>query len=187
MSDDLADTLRAILERLANLGVSYMLVGSVAALAHGRSRATQDFDLVVQMGEETARELVRSLPPDRFYASEEAATDAVRHSTLFNVVDMTTGWKVDFVPLKQRPFSQREFARRREVEVLGMRVFVASVEDVILAKLEWSERGGGSARQLEDVRELVRVAGDRLDVAYVEAGAADLGVADVWAGVRAAG
>lgn len=183
MSDDLAATLRALLERLSQLGIPYMLVGSVAALAYGRSRATQDFDLVVRLDEAEARKLVRSLPADRFYASEEAAIDAVRRSTLFNVIDMTTGWKVDLVPLKQRPFSQCEFERRREVEVLGMRVFVASLEDVILAKLEWSELGGGSARQLEDVRELVRIAGDRLDVAYVEAGAAELGVAPAWLSV----
>lgn len=185
MSDDLAATLRAILERLAELGVPYMLVGSVAALAYGRSRATQDFDLVVDLDEATASKLARSLPANRFYVSEEAAADAVRTSTLFNVIDMTTGWKVDLVPLKRRPFSRRELARRREVEVLGMRVFVASVEDVILSKLEWSALGGGSARQLEDVQELVRLVGDRLDVAYVEAGAAELGVSEAWVSVRA--
>ena len=184
MSDDLVATLRAILERLEQLGLPYMLVGSVAALAHGRSRATQDFDLVVELDEARARELVRSLPGDRFYASEDAAVDAVRRRTLFNVIDMSTGWKVDLVPLKRRPFSQREFQRRREVEVLGMRVFVASLEDIILAKLEWSELGGGSARQLEDVRELVRIAGEQLDVAYVEAGVAELGVSAAWTSVR---
>jgi hypothetical protein len=185
MSDDLAATLRAILERLAELGVPYMLVGSVAALAYGRSRATQDFDLVVALDEATARKLARSLPADRFYASEEAAADAVRSSTLFNVIDMTTGWKVDLVPLKQRAFSRREFNRRREVEVLGMRVFVASLEDVILSKLEWSALGGGSARQLEDVRELARIAGEQLDEAYIEAGATELGVSAAWASIRA--
>lgn len=59
MSDDLAATLRAIIERLSALGVEYMLVGSVAALAYGRSRATQDFDLVVALDEATARAFVR--------------------------------------------------------------------------------------------------------------------------------
>jgi hypothetical protein len=176
MSDDLTATLRAILDRLGELGVPYMVVGSIAALAYGRSRATQDFDLVVALDGATARALVRSLPQDRFYASEEAAADAVRDSTMFTVIDMTTGWKIDLVPLKRRPFSRREFQRRREVELLGLRVFVASLEDVILSKLEWSTLAGGSARQLEDVRELVRIAGDRLDVTYLEAGAEELGL-----------
>lgn len=187
MSDDLAETLRTVIEMLERLGVEYMLVGSVAALAHGRARATQDFDAVVSMDASTARSLVRSLPSDRFYASEDAAVQAVREGTMFNLIDMTTGWKVDLVPLKARPFSVREFSRRRLVQVFGLEVFVASVEDVILAKLEWSTIAGGSARQLEDVRELLRINGTRVDVAYLEAGAEELGVATTFAEVRAAG
>lgn len=46
-----------------------MLVGSMAALAHGRSRSTQDFDVVIDADLPTLRALVRSLPDDRFYAS----------------------------------------------------------------------------------------------------------------------
>lgn len=181
MSDDLAATLRAVVALLGKLGVDYMLVGSVAALAHGRSRATQDFDLVASIDATTARALVRALPADRFYASEDAAIQAVKSSTMFNLIDMSTGWKVDVVPLKRRPFSVREFSRRRVVEVLGLEVFVASVEDVILSKLEWSTLAGGSARQLEDVRELLRIGGSRVDVDYLRSGAAELGVADALA------
>ena len=51
MSDDLAEVLRVLLERLASVGVPYMIVGSVAALAHGRARATQDLDVVVDADE----------------------------------------------------------------------------------------------------------------------------------------
>jgi hypothetical protein len=48
MTDELTDTLREIVARLEALGIGYMLVGSVAALAHGRSCSTQDFDLVIE-------------------------------------------------------------------------------------------------------------------------------------------
>ncbi len=181
MSDDLVLTLRTLLAELEVLGAPYMLVGSVAALAYGRSRATQDFDLVVSLDETTARKLVRALPAERFYASEEAAVDAVRHATLFNIIDLATGWKVDVVPLKRRAFSQREFQRRRLVEVVGLRMFVASVEDVIVAK--WSKLAGGSSRQLDDVVALIELAGPQLDVQYVEESAAELGVTD---GLRSA-
>jgi hypothetical protein len=186
VSDDLVLTLRTLLAELEALGAPYMLVGSVAALAYGRSRATQDFDLVVALDEPTARKLVRALPSERFYASEEDAVDAVRHATLFNVIDLATGWKVDIVPLKRRAFSQREFQRRRLVEVLGLSVFVASVEDVIVAKLEWSMLAGGSARQTEDVVALIELTGPRLDVGYIEETAAELNVTEGWRAARAA-
>jgi hypothetical protein len=185
VSDDLAATLRAIIERLEALGIGYMVVGSVAALAHGHSRTTQDFDVVVQAGGEQLRAFVRSLPAGRYYASEDAAIDAARLSTLFNVIDLGTGWKVDVIPLKRRPFSQREFGRRRAVELLGLQVRVASVEDVIVAKLEWSVMGGGSTRQLDDVKALIRLSGAALDRAYIEQACDELGLADAWLNVSA--
>ena len=183
MSDDLLATLRAIVGRLERLGVPYMLVGSVAALAHGRSRATQDFDVVVRVDETSLRAFLADLPKDQFYVSESAALDALRRSTMFNVIDMATGWKVDLVPLKRRPFSRREFDRRTTMELLGERLFVATVEDTILAKLEWSKLGGGSTRQLEDVRELLRIHHGRLDDAYILAGIEELGVQADWSEV----
>jgi hypothetical protein len=180
MSDDLAATLRALVERLDALDIAHMLVGSVAALAHGRSRSTQDFDVVIDVERDSLLALVQALDPERFYVSEEAAIEALTRWSSFNVIDLATGWKVDLIPLKPRPFSRREFSRRQSMSVFDIEVCVASVEDVVLAKLEWSKRAGGSARQLEDVRELVSLWGDRLDCDYVAAGAAELGVVDAW-------
>jgi hypothetical protein len=186
MTDDLASALRAIIERLEQQGIGYMVVGSVAALAHGRSRTTQDFDLVIDADAQRMRALLASLPSERFYASEEAAMEALRRESIFNVVDLETGWKIDLVPRKRRAFSLTEFSRRTQLVVLGMQVFVASLEDTVLAKLEWSKLGGGSVRQLEDVRELVAVAGEGLDVEYVERWARELGVEAEWNAVRTA-
>jgi hypothetical protein len=61
---------------------------------------------------------------------------------------------------------------------------VASAEDVIISKLEWAKLGG-SARQIEDVAELVRIAG-QLDDAYLEHWIAELGLLDQWRAARRA-
>jgi hypothetical protein len=53
-----------------------MLVGSVAASVYGRQRATQDFDVVLEARAPALRALVRSLPEERFYVSEDAALGA---------------------------------------------------------------------------------------------------------------
>lgn len=179
MTDELPDTLREIVARLEANGISYMVVGSVAASVHGRQRATQDFDIVVEARASALRALVRSLPEERFYVSEEAAMEALRHGTQFNVLDMVTGWKVDLIVRKHRDFSETEFARRSRVEVMGVSAYVASVEDVIVAKLEWAKIGG-SERQLEDVRELVRIRNERLDRTYVEQWVLRLGLDEMW-------
>jgi Nucleotidyltransferase of unknown function (DUF6036) len=180
VTDDFLSTLREIVERLDRLGIPYMLVGSMAALAHGRVRTTQDFDLVIDVDESRLRTLVKAFPEERFYVSEEAATDALRLQSLFNVIDMETGWKIDLIPRKRRPFSLEEFSRRQRLSLLGLDVAVASVEDTIISKLEWAKLGGSSARQLEDVRELRGIAGDRLDLAYIERWVRELGLESEW-------
>lgn len=179
MTDELSETLREIVTRLESHGIAYMLVGSIAALAYGRDRSTKDFDLVVEAGAAALRALVRSLPEERFYASEDAALEALRYETQFNVIDMVTGWKVDLIPRKHRAFSETEFARRARLDVLGVPTYVASVEDVIVAKLEWA-KVGGSERQLEDVRELVRVKSTGLDRSYVEQWVQRLDLREMW-------
>jgi hypothetical protein len=181
VTDDFWTTLRAIVKRFDELGIAYMLVGSVAALAHGRSRTTNDVDMVVEVDERKLRAFVASLPSERFYASEQAALDALRRQALFNVIDIETGWKIDVVPRKRRAFSREEFSRRRVLDVSGTALPVASLEDVILSKLEWAKLSGGSARQLEDAEALVRLAGDALDVAYIQRWAKELGVEAEWA------
>lgn len=181
MTDDLTTTLSEVVARLNAAGIDYMLVGSLAALAHGRPRSTQDLDLVVRASGAQLDALVHSLPEDRFYASREAARDALRSQTLFNVIDMLTGWKVDLIPLKRREFSRVEFERRRRSRLLGQDVWVASLEDTVVAKLEWSKLASGSGRQLEDVRELLRVAGDRLDHEYVQRWVTELQLEAEWA------
>ena len=179
MTDDLAETLREIVARLETLGIPYMVVGSVAASAYGRQRATQDFDVVVDARAPALRALVRSLPEDRFYVSEEAALEALRYETQFNVLDMVTGWKADLIPRKQRPFSETEFGRRARLDVMGVPTYVASVEDLIVAKLEWG-KASGSERQLEDVRTLVRIIGAKLDRTYVEEWIQRLDLREMW-------
>ena len=66
---------------------------------------------------------------------------------------------------------------------MGTRVWVATIEDVIVAKLEWSKLAGGSARQLEDVRALVEMNEDRLDREYIEASVAELDLQTAWESV----
>lgn len=172
------DFLRRIVRHLEDAGVPYMVAGSLASTFHGRPRTTEDIDLVVEL-DAAALLRVLSLDPERYYVSEEAASDALRRESQFNVIDMETGWKADLIVRKSRPFSETEFSRRERVRLLGVDCHVASAEDTILAKLEWAKQGE-SERQLRDVVGVLSTRGDDLDVEYIEKWADALGIRDLW-------
>ncbi len=171
------------LERLVGLleaaGVPYMVAGSFASTYHGVPRTTQDIDIVVEPTFGTLGRLLNLLPEDRYYVSEQAARDALRARGQFNVIDLESGWKVDLIIRKERPFSREEFGRRKTACVLGVDVMVASAEDTILAKLEWAKRSS-SERQLRDVAGVLRVTGDALDRAYLLPWLDRLGLHEQW-------
>jgi hypothetical protein len=60
------------------------------------------------------------------------------------------------------------------------KVYIASAEDTILAKLEWYRLGGEvSEREWRDVVGVVQVQGERLNRDYLYIMAAELGVVDL--------
>jgi hypothetical protein len=162
-----ADVLQRISAALHHAGVEYMLTGSFASAYHGAPRSTQDIDFVIQATLEQLKTLVQFLPENQYYVDLSTAVESHQRESMFNVIDLGSGWKVDFVFRKSRPFSEEEFGRRRRVILHGIPIFVASVEDVIVAKLEWS-RLAQSHRQIEDVAALLRIRSDSLDRDYTE-------------------
>jgi hypothetical protein len=158
-----------------------MVAGSFASTAHGLPRATQDLDLIIDPPSAVALEaLLASMPADKYYVDADTARDALRRRSMFNLIDLASGWKVDLIVRKNRPFSRDEFARRMKMALLGVQVCVASAEDTIVAKLEWSKQSGGSEQQRRDVAGIVANAGDALDRVYVERWVRDLGLDDEW-------
>jgi hypothetical protein len=180
-------TLEAFLERLAGAlrdsGTPAMLTGSVAAAYLGALRSTLDVDVVIDPDPSTLERLVDAIEAAGWYVSRDAARDALAERTMFNVIDGETGWKADLIVRKNRAFSASEFARRQPMAFGDGTLAIVRIEDLILAKLDWA-RQGGSARQLEDVRTLCTLAGDTLDVAYLEQWVPTLAVESLWRSVR---
>ncbi len=175
--------LRVLATSLGGSGIPFMITGSVAAAYHGAARATMDVDAVIDPTPPQLTTLLQRVQDAGLYVSLEAARAALADRTMFNIIDPETGWKADLIVRKNRPFSVEEFARQVPAELLGERVAVATLEDVILSKLEWATIGG-SARQLEDVRRLLAIGSDVLDFAYVERWVVSLGLRRAWQSVR---
>lgn len=174
-----AHFLCTLVKHLDAAGIHHMVAGSFASTYHGRPRSTQDIDIVVELEEASLLALLQALPQERFYVSEEAAREALKVRQQFNIIDTHTGWKAVLIIRKARPFSRVEFNRRTRATILGSDTWVASAEDTLLAKLEWASRSG-SDRQVEDAAGILEIAGDNLDVAYIERWADELGVTALW-------
>ena len=98
---------------------------------------------------------------------------------MFNIVDMKTSWKIDLIICKSRAFSREEFSRRKLQNVQGTSLFVASAEDMILAKLEWAKLGK-SQRQIEDAANILKLRADWLDRTYLDKWVGELELAEQW-------
>jgi hypothetical protein len=184
--NDLANLLRRLTAALDQAKIPFMIAGSFASTAHGAPRTTQDLDVVIDPADARALDaLLNQFPAAAYYVDTETAHDALRRRSMFNVIDLATGWKVDFILRKNREFSRNEMKRRIAMPMLGISVFVASPEDTIVAKLEWSREGGGSERQRRDVAGILAAIGDGLDVTYIERWVAELDLDEEWQAARA--
>lgn len=159
--------------------VPYMVTGSYASSAHGTPRATNDIDIVIAPTIDQLRDLMQQFPSNSYYADQDDAFDALKHRLQFNIIDFATMWKADLIFQKDRDFSRLEFSRRRVHTVAGQRVYLATAEDILLAKLEWHKMGE-SDRQLEDAVGIVRRQAVSLDREYVERWASELGLQEQW-------
>lgn len=179
----LASFLTLIARTLQDAEIPFMLTGSLAAAFYGTPRATQDVDLIIESQPENLQRLVDNLGAAGLYVDLESALEALRSGGQFNAIDPSTGWKADLIFRKARPFSETEFRRRQQRELFGIEVALTTLEDLIIAKLEWSELGD-SELQRRDIRELLEIAGDSVDQNYLGRWIDTLGLQRAWARVK---
>jgi hypothetical protein len=178
-----AGLLAQVVSALDRAGIPHMLVGSFASMSHGAPRATQDIDIVIDPTPEALDRFTAEFGGGEIYVSPSAQA-ALASRDQFNLIDATTGWKVDLIIRKDRPFSRTEFGRRTRARALDVEVYLASAEDTVLAKLEWAAMSG-SDRQVADASTVLAVGGDELDRNYLDRWAAELGVTELLARAQA--
>jgi len=171
---DQLETIEDVSRRLDKLGIPYMLTGSVAMTHYAEPRMTRDIDIVIDLGPNGVDALVAEFS-DGYYVDAGAVDEAVRHSSMFNLVHLANAVKVDCIIRKASEYRRVEFDRRRAVEMEEVRLFVVSREDLILSKLAWA-KDSHSEMQLRDVANLMR---GGYDSEYVDKWKDVLGVEDL--------
>ena len=123
-----------------------------------------------------AESVVRMLAADDFYIPATTSLKALRSTGSFNLLDPRTGAKIDlFVAAGDDEFERMRLSRRVETTILGVRTWVATPEDLILAKLRW-RTASGSERQWRDCFELAAI--NDLDLVHLRTWAPALDVSE---------
>ena len=182
-ANEIAAAVEPVVEVLERLGVSYYIGGSVASSAYGIARSTLDVDMVSTLKIEHVLHLVESLK-DKYYISKDLITDAINRTSSFNLIHLETALKIDIFITKNRIYDQTAAQRIRadtlSDEKSAPRFYLASPEDVVLAKLEWFRSGGGvSDRQWNDVLGVLKVQGGSIDEQYLRHWAQQLGISEL--------
>ena len=157
------DFLKKIISFFNDAGIEYMLSGSVALSVYTLPRATRDFDFVVHLNQKDIVSLTDHFK-EGYYCDMDAVQEAVQNQSIFNIIDHASGFKADFVVLKNEPFRKTEFSRRTKIDFYGMPIYFVTPEDLLLSKLIWIQDIQSNI-QLEDIRNLSQL--DNLDLRYI--------------------
>ena len=164
------EVLLQVVKALEAGNIPYVIVGSFAGAAHGVIRSTMDADLIADLRSEQVPQFIAALQ-SKFYLDAGAIRKAIAHRASFNLIHYETSFKVDIFIPRKRDFDKAQFERRVIIPLMGEEhpLPVASVEDTILAKLEWYKAGGEtSQRQWRDVITLLSLHYPVLDLDYMD-------------------
>lgn len=178
---DPSELLTRLSQTLEKLRIPYLVTGSVATIAYGEPRFTNDIDVVVRMVGFQIDSFCGAFPRDEFYVSRDAVEDAVSRNGQFNILHPSTGLKIDVMVADQSDFNDSRFSRARRLHVAqDHEVTFASPEDVIIKKLAFY-REGGSEKHLRDIRGVLAVTGKEIDRTYIDRWVLKLGLTAEWA------
>ncbi len=174
---DLARVLRIVVETLEASASNYLVVGSTAAATWGVVRTTRGVDVVVAVSTSEVAALAQQLVAANVYVPDSVlAGDESNAITSFNVLDSETGGKVDvFVATDGDAFTASRIDRRIRAEVFGVPCWIATAEDVLLAKLHW-RRDSRSEVQWRDCVEIAAI--NDLDMDYLRRWSNELEIVD---------
>lgn len=144
-------------------GIAHVLVGSLSSNVHGFARSTKDMDLVVQADATEMDRLFAALS-SHFDIDPQGSFETITGTFRHVLIAKDGRFKVEVFNLSQDPHDQERFRRRLMVNYpsLRARVAILTAEDVIITKLRWAR-----PKDLEDVRDVIAVQGDRLDSDYI--------------------
>jgi hypothetical protein len=176
---ELFELLQKVIGVFENLSIPYLVTGSVASMAYGEPRLTNDIDVVADIALSQIPALLASFPEVEYYIDGEMIKEAIQRVGQFNIIHPASGLKVDVIVKQEVPFDQSRFERARKIYPGPYSADFASPEDVIIKKMEYYKMGG-SEKHLRDITGILKISGDSLDREYISKWATQLDLNEIW-------
>ncbi len=173
------DLLKKISTSFNSLNIPYFVTGSIASIAYGESRFTNDIDIVADIQKEHIPDIIKYFPEEEYYISEESMKNAIYHNFQFNIIHPTSGLKVDVVIKKKDDFDDMRFSRTNNFEMDGVGVNFAAPEDVLIMKMKYY-KSGGSEKHIRDIMSMVKISNELIDFSYIELWVYKLNLKEIW-------
>jgi len=146
------DLLQKVCNQLDEHDIKYMVSGSIALNIYTIPRMTRDIDIVIELSENKINEFTHLFPNS--YFDKNVIKEEVKRKGMFNVIDHSTGFKIDFIIRKESEYFDLAFQRKKRVKEFETELWVIDLNDLIIAKLIWIQQYQ-SERQIFDIENLL--------------------------------
>lgn len=180
------ELITTFIEPLEREGLRYLVTGSVAAMAYGEPRLTNDIDLILEIQISDIPSLTRAFPESDYYLppAEVIQTEQIRPQRgHFNIFHLETMLKADVYLAGTDPLHRWAFENRLRLEIESIQVAFAPPEYVIIRKLEFF-REGGSEKHLRDIASMLVESATQIDASYLDSEVSARGLTIGWQKAR---
>ncbi len=177
-----AELFQVFIKQLNEIGVEYMVTGSIASIIYSEPRLTHDVDIVLGLHIGDIEKFIAHFPLDEFYCppKEIIALEIGREMRgHFNLIHHQSGFKADIYPMGKDELHKWAMKHKKKFDFCGCWVWVAPAEYVILRKLEYYQEGR-SSKHLTDIRNLLNACKSDIDMEFLEAKIKDYNLTMVW-------
>jgi hypothetical protein len=177
------DLLKKVSDCFNRLTISYLVTGSVASIAYGEARFTNDIDIVADIKKEHVPDILKCFPEEEYYLSEDSMKDAIYRKFQFNIIHPASGLKVDIIIKKKSEFDDLRFSRTKNFMMDDVGVNFSAPEDVILKKMEYYKMGG-SEKHLRDIMGMIKISKELIQFDYIETWVKKLYLEEIWNSIK---
>ncbi len=178
------ELLKKVVAEFERLKIPYLVTGSVASMAYGEPRLTNDIDIVAAISDSHIEGLLEAFPQDEFFITKEMIRDAIHNIGQFNIIHPASGLKIDVIIKQNTPFDNSRFSRvKRIFPSESYQANFAAPEDVIIKKMQYYKEGG-SEKHLRDITGILKISGNEVDMDYISDWAKRLGLTEIWDAIQ---
>lgn len=173
-----------LVECLEKLKIPYLITGSIASMAYGEPRFTNDIDIVADIKQSNVDKFKSCFPENEFYLEVDSIKKALENLNQFNIIHPSSGLKVDVIVSKNDDFDKTRFSRIKKLNISESKTAnFASPEDVIIKKMEFFQMGG-SDKHLRDIASILKISSQEIDRAYISVWAVKLDLMKTWKSIQ---